>query len=391
MIRQGAKAKILVISSSVPPALNAVSAVVGHLARQFTRDEMVLVGSSDEDAPVESWDDEWPAIEYVKDYSRIIPRGRRWVRMLVFPTLFRRGLKCAAEHGCKAVLAVFPYEEHLLAGLLIARAIGARFFPYLHNTYLEQRSNFHGWLAKRLQPRFFAAAAHIFVMSDGMLEHYRESYPWLIHKLSALYHPFTGDPPRGSPPRAQFPPHFMMLGSVNPSNEDAATRLFRAVLDLPGSRLTLIGRESQAVRRRLALPDDRVRAMQVSRDQLMDYLRSADVLLLPHGLTGPWPEVEYQTMFPTKTIEYLFSGRPILAHMPRGCHITRFLVQNSCALVVEDADIDVLRIAIDKILNDDKLRTRLVVNAARVAERFRAGNVADHLRTIVSSCVAGFK
>ena len=378
--------KILLLSSSVPPALNAVAAVVGHLARQFSRQEMVLLGSCDRDAPAETWEEAWPAIEYVRDISRTLPRGRRWARKLIFTALYRRGLRLAREHGCRDVVAVFPYEEHLLAGMLVARARRGRFFPYLHNTYLEQRSGLFGWVARRLQPRLFAAAAHIFVMSDGMLDHYRRNYPGLAGKVSALYHPFDGDLPVGSPPAARTPPHFIMLGSVNPSNEDAAARLFRAVLDLPGSQLTLIGRESGAVRRRLALPVDRVRCLQVSRDELMDQLRSADVLLLPHGLTGPWPAVEYHTMFPTKTIEYLFSGRPILAHVPRGCYITNFLVQNDCAAVVENPDSDALRQTARDLLYDDELRARLVANAARAAARFRAQSVAAHLRTVVSSC-----
>ncbi len=378
--------KILLLSSSVPPALNAVAAVVGHLARQFSQDEMVLVGSSDDDAPAERWDAAWPAIEYVRDVSRRLPRARRWARKFFSPVLYRKGLKLARKYGCRDVLAVFPYEEHLLAGMLIARALGGRFFPYLHNTYLEQRSGLLGWAAQRLQPRLFTAAAHIFVMSDGMLDHYRRNYPGLERKISALYHPFDGDLPVGAPPPARTPPHFLMLGSVNPSNEDAAARLFRVVLDFPGSFLTLIGRESEAVRQRLALPIDRVRALQVSRDQLMDELRAADVLLLPHGLTGPWPEVEYRTMFPTKTIEYLFSGRPILAHVPQGCYITTFLVRNNCAVVVENADSVALRQAALDLLNNKELRARVVANAARTAARFRAINVATHLRSVVASC-----
>lgn len=381
--------KILLLSSSVPPALNAVAAVVGHLARQFSRDEMILLGSSDEDAPAERWDAAWPAVEYIRDPSRSARRAKRFLRKLVFPALYRRGLRLARVHGCTDVLAVFPFEEHLLAGMLIARAHGGRFFPYLHNTYLEQRAGFFGWVARRLQPRLFAAAAHVFVMSDGMLDHYRKNYPDLEGRISPLYHPFDGDLPSGPPPPAGTPPHFVMLGSVNPSNEDAAARLFQAVLDLPGSRLTLVGKEGDDVRRRLALPGDRVGAIQVPRDQLMAQLQLADVLLLPHGLTGPWPAVEYQTMFPTKTIEYLFSGRPILAHTPPRCFVTDFLVRNDCAMVVDNPDSAALRRAAANLLADRGLRARLVANATRTAARFCAPSVAGHLRSVVASSAGG--
>ena len=62
----------------------------------------------------------------------------------------------------------------------------------------------------------------------------------------------------------------------------------------------------------------------ISRDEVLARLGQADVLFLPHGLTGSWAAEEYRTIFPTKTIEYLISGRPILAHTPPDRFLTRF-------------------------------------------------------------------
>lgn len=377
--------KILLLSSSVPPALNAVAAVVGHLARQFSRDEMVLVGSSDEDAPAERWDAAWPAIEYVRDVSRAAPRARRWLRKTSFPALLRTSLRVAREHRCGAVVAVFPYEEHLLAGLLVARKMRATYFPYLHNTYLDQRRGLERWVAARLQPRVFAAASHVFVMSDGMLEVFRQRYPELGSRVSPLYHPFSDPPTSKPPPAAGDPPHFVMLGSVNPSNEDAASRLFAVALAIPGGRLTIIGRNEESLTHRLGLPPDRVRLLRVSRDELLDRVREGDVLLLPHGLRGRWAPIEYQTMFPTKTIEYLFSGRPILAHTPKGCFLTRFLEQHECAVVVDEPDREALAAAAARLLHDHALRHQVVRGAERVAQRFHAPAVAADLRRAVAA------
>ena len=377
--------KILLLSSSVPPALNAVAAVVGHLARQFSRDEMVLVGSSDEDAPTERWEEGWPAIQYVKDLSRAAPRARRWLRKTSFPALVRTSLRVAREHRCGAVVAVFPYEEHLLAGLLVAQRTGATFFPYLHNTYFDQRRGLERWIAARIQPSVFAAASHVFVMSDGMLEVFRQRYPELEGRVSPLYHPFSDPAPSETPPAVGVPPHFVMLGSINPSNQDAASRLFAVALAIPGSRLTIIGRNEESLTRRLGLPPDRTRLLRVSRDELLERVREGDVLLLPHGLQGRWAPIEYQTMFPTKTIEYLFSGRPILAHTPKGCFLTRFLEQHECAVVVDEPDNGALTAALERLLKDNALRHQVVRRAQHVSQRFHAPAVAAHLRRVVTA------
>ena len=105
----------------------------------------------------------------------------------------------------------------------------------------------------------------------------------------------------------------------------------------------------------------------VSRPELLRGLGQADILLLPHGFSGSLSQVEYSTIFPTKTIEYLISGRPILAHTPPGAYLTRFLKQHDCALVVETPDPAALAVAIRRLRTDGSLRSRLVRNALAAA------------------------
>ena len=104
-------------------------------------------------------------------------------------------------------------------------------------------------------------------------------------------------------------------------------------------RLSLLSGSDRGYLQGLGILRDGVTCEALPRDEIPRRLAEADILLLPHGLTGPeeW-SVEYRTIFPTKTIEYLISGRPILAHAPRGCFLTRFLAENDCALVVDRAD-----------------------------------------------------
>jgi glycosyltransferase involved in cell wall biosynthesis len=94
-------------------------------------------------------------------------------------------------------------------------------------------------------------------------------------------------------------------------------------------------------------------------------------------------DAEYQTIFPTKTIEYLICGRPILAHTPPNCFLTRFLQQWDCALIVEEPTVDAVVAAIARLRSDKALRDRLVGNALKAAEQFQAEHVAAHLRKML--------
>ena len=60
----------------------------------------------------------------------------------------------------------------------------------------------------------------------------------------------------------------------------------------------------------------------------------------PHGFAGPLVPEEYLTIFPTKTIDYLLSQRPILAHMPADSFIAEFYRRHDCALVVDEPAVE---------------------------------------------------
>jgi glycosyltransferase involved in cell wall biosynthesis len=278
-----------------------------------------------------------------------------------------------------AVLAVFPKEEYLLAAYLTARWTGARLYPYLHNTYLENRAGSARRFAQWLQPAVFDHAAHVFVMSEGMAELYRRSYPGLA--CSPLVHSFNEDIPEYEPPPPpRRPLRVTLCGNINASCLDAAQRTVAAVAQDGGAQLTVLSGTALEYLRSVGVVRDGTRYDTVSRDEVVDRLREADVLLLAHGFSGVLSRVEYQTIFPTRTIEYLISGRPILAHAPSDSFLARFLQQHGCALVVTEPTVEAVRAGIDRLRSDPDLRASLVRNALSAAEMFRAPTVAAELR-----------
>jgi glycosyltransferase involved in cell wall biosynthesis len=375
--------KILLLSEGVPPAPVAGAVIVGNLAQQFSPTEMVVAGEEPYGGLSTIWKEHWPRLVYLTRAWPESQRGSRWWRRCQFPLLLIRCRWLAKQHHCTVVIAVFPREEFLLAGYLTAVSLGAKFYPYLLNTYVENRQGLSLRFARWLQARAFSKAEEVLVMSEGMVELYRERYPDL--RCSALVHSFNGGIPDFSPPpEPGNPVRFTVCGNISESCRDAAIRVGAAISQIEDASLTLLSGTHRSYLEKIGLLRNGVRHETVSPDDVLSHLQQADFVVLPHGFSGGYPMEEYRTIFPTRTIEYLICGRPILAHSPPDCYLTRFLREHGCALIVDEPSIEALLEAIDRLRTDHKLRSNLVRNALRTAEIFQAPRVALTVRALLN-------
>jgi len=371
--------RILLLSSGMPPKPVGSAVIVGNLAQQFTRDEMIVTGERPHGRLTLAWRADWPHLTYATEEWPPGLRGARWWRRLQVPILLVRCVWLVWKQRCTAILVVFPTEEFLFAGYLAAALTRVKLFPYFHNTYVENRSGVGRRFARWLQARVFQRASHVFVMSEGMVELYRERYADL--KCSVLPHSFNeGLPPFTPPPEPSSPLRFVICGNINESCREATVRVCAAIARVEDASLTLLSGTSSGYLSELGVRREGVRHVTVARDQVVQHLRDADMVVLPHGFGGALSPEEYRTIFPTRTIEYLICGRPILAHAPADCYLARFLKENDCALLVIDPSVTALLQAIQRLRTDRALRSRVVRNALRAAETFRARRVAALLR-----------
>jgi len=375
--------KTVIVSWTVPPALTGSAVIVENLARQFSKSELVLAGEKPSLVTILRWGPDKPEIKYI---ASPLPRGLRgekaWRRLQV-PLMLARTVRLVRREACRNVIGVFPDETYLFVAYLTARLCRTRFYAYFHNTYLENRRGALRRFAAWLQPRVFRSAKHVFVMSDGMRDLYERRYRGLA--CSALPHSFN-EPLLETPPPPTSNKRWVVAfaGNLNESCADAGRRLFRAVQSLANIDLRIFSglKALHFLQQGISVKPDQVRA--VPRQEIVGELRKCDALLLPHGFDGKMAPEEYETIFPTKTIEYLISGRPILAHSPPGVFLTRFLKQHDCALVVEESSETALVDAIRRLQADAELRVRLVKNALRTARMFQAPVVAKHLREVLA-------
>jgi len=176
-IKHDSFGRTLVLSWGLPPALVGSSAIVEKLSHQFSKDEMVLVGDAWPGWRQYKREPHLPEIHYV--YHQPPFKGRRTIRACLLPLVVHRIDRIARRGGFNRVLGVFPDEFYLWAAYHVARKYDLPFYPFLHNTYVENRTGMKKVIAPWIQRKVFRAAKIVFVANDGMREFYEQAYPGL--------------------------------------------------------------------------------------------------------------------------------------------------------------------------------------------------------------------
>jgi glycosyltransferase involved in cell wall biosynthesis len=380
--------RMLIVTPVAPPVPTAGAFVVKGLLSRFAPDEIVLTARRwDQNPADQSHDPSGHPIHFLGAEWQGPKRGKRfvtWLKWLLLPGISRRLVRLARATQCGAVLGIFPDELSLCAGLLVARRLAVPLFPYFHNTYCENRRGLSRLLATWIQRHVFRNAEVVFVMSDGMKEEWQSLYPHV--RFESLVHTF--DEPIAAPPPlpAIAGPTVRLgyLGLISEANLDALKRICQVVNSAEHLSLNIYSGASEWQLEHNGLTGERIRHNRPSDAELLDALRSNDILVLPHGLTGGLADIEYRTIFPTRTIPYLLSGRPILAHSARGSFLSRWLRDNNCAELVEEPDPQALLSAIDRLSRDQPRREQLVRNAVAAAEQFRADRVVAQMKQTIN-------
>ncbi len=373
----------LLVSASLPPTLLGSTSIVTGLAREFSREEMTLVGQLAPGPPENDWPDD-PSLPVVAYVHRQWPfKFKRTFRLFCIPVIFLRMLKVIRKTQCDQILAVYPDELFLFLSWLLAQVTGKRLFSYFHNTYLENKTGIKRLFARWLQPCIFRNSEVVFVMSDGMKRRWDALYPdtefrTLVHTSADLPVPKTFEQPISNSFRIGF------MGNINDSNRDALSRLQGVLEAFPQSSATTFSGASITTLRSVGLDLPNVTHTRVAQDQVVNALSKFDLLFLPHGFQGGLSPIEYETIFPTRTVPYLLSGVPIIAHTPENAFLTHWLSDHDCAEVVSEPSVEAICEAVKRLQQDRKRCQLLVANAQSAAKQFDAASVSSSLRNVLS-------
>lgn len=379
------KLKTLVVSFSLPPALVGSSSIIANLAKGFSADEMVLAGELWPGPENNHWNDENGTLPSVHFIHKQWPwKFKKLIRLLLFPIILWRLCKLFKKTDCQQVLAIFPNEIYTCMALFVAKWYRVPFYSYFHNTYLDNRTGFKKRFAQWLQPKVFDRSRIVFVMSDGMKVVMEKEYPDV--RFMSLVHSFCEEVNSSSEykPIPDRSLRIAFMGSLNSSNFDAFSRLKQVLDHFPECHLTTYSRSGKTEFAEFGATGPNVEHTSVEFDQVVDSLKKHDLLFLPHGFEGGFKPIEYETIFPTRTIPYLLAGVPILAHSPPNAFLTRWLKTYDCAEVVESKEKGELTKAVIRLIDSKSRQKTIVDNAKKAVEQFHISNVATLLRTTIN-------
>ena len=290
------------------------------------------------------------------------------------------------QTDAKAIVGVYPTYHFLKLAREAARATGVPWVAYLHDTVAEALAN--STLAKRalsLQNQVFAEAASILVMSSGMAELYRRKYGLAS---TPLEHTYPEPIPQRLPEHAAMRQAFW-AGATYGINHRAVARVSAALkrLDYP-LLMTTTARPKSLIQQGIT-GDHLKTTFFPKREDYLSALQQQGVLILALN----WPdeatlhEDELATIFPTKTPEYLASGRPILVHCPDHYFLAQYFRRHGCGLVVSERSEAALAEAIAFLLADSSEVKAMRQAALITAQQFSAREIASRFRRTIESTV----
>ncbi|MCX6376754.1 MAG: hypothetical protein NTU88_12100 [Armatimonadetes bacterium] len=251
------------------------------------------------------------------------------------------------------IVGVFPDLKFLSFARGAAKALRIPWLAYLHDTIVEvlRHTKYAGW-TRDLQPKVFAEASSILVTGEGMKAFYKKKYRVDCLPIQIGYpEPIPEALPEDRDVRRQA----FMGGSVYEVNARAVKRALTALeeVNCPFVLATMSTDETLA---RYGVTGECVRKEFIrDRPEYLETLRRQGVLIV----LMDWPDEseingeELSTAFPTKAVEYLASGRPILVHCPENYFLAQFFLEHRCGLVVTERDHKALVDAVNRLLQGD--------------------------------------
>jgi len=374
--------KVLFVCEGAFPPTSGTSIVLNNLISEFQSDSVMLAGEKSFGADISKWElPSYPIHIFDHNYTFDV-KGSKYLIWTQLNKVVREIINIAKEFGASVIIGIYPSEFYCYAAAKAAKKLGIAFHCWFHNTYKDNRTGILLLAANYIQPFIFRNAGYIFTMSKGMNEYMSRNYGEYRSKFMPLLHGFDVPPVKekvdieiGSKVK------FLLNGNINHSNSDATERLCKAVLNDQRYELHVYSGTKKETFTAMGITGNNFfhNTFLPKFEDLVAKFEEYDVMLLPHGFYGNLSKAEYETIFPTRTIPLLYSGKPILAHCPSDTNLYKFLSENECASVISQKDRDIIQKAITELVTDEILRATLVRNSMEKAQLFSSRTVARFL------------
>jgi hypothetical protein len=300
-------------------------------------------------------------------------RQLRGSHYLLVPGLIKFGVGYLAANPDARILAVIPEASFALAAWALSRLARRPYAVYFHDTYAEQqRQPLDRVFAAGFEPRLVRDARVVMSLTEGLGNHLLDK--WGVGS-EIVRHPRKYDhlPDRPSAPEDKL---LVYSGDIYEMNFEALKRVVEAIsrLHSRGWRMVLTTRVPESDLRARGLLKTGVSAVFLPTARDVERLqRTASALVAPLSFRSKYGQTEVATALPTKVVEYLETGRPLLVHAPPWSHLSNVAREFDLGPVVDRPSVDAI---VAELLAFD------LVKAARSFDR-RMAYLARHSKESV--------
>ncbi|MGA8832703.1 MAG: glycosyltransferase [Desulfomonilaceae bacterium] len=283
--------------------------------------------------------------------------------------VLQRGARIAQivrREQCCAVVAATGDLIDLPAAYMASRLAGVVFLPYLFDDYLHQwpdttRRN----IARFVESVIFKRSAGIFVPNEFLQQEVMHRHGVSSTIVRNPYRKLDINIGRKYAPINNGEITIVYTGAIYQVNFQAFRNLINAMdrLNGPSVRLHLYTAQAPEWLVSQQICGEKVSCHSHLPDvEIVGIQRDAHILFLPFSFESTTPEV-VRASAPGKLGDYLSSGTPILANVPGDSYVSWYLKKYNCGLVVDQPDPSLLVNAIQRIIEDENLRSSLAQNA----------------------------
>ena len=375
---------LTVVSPYFPPQVGGSAILLANLLSSYRGTLHAIIGYSEDQTIDPAFRIPCPIhyLPLVRYMPRFYASTRRRLPMLLCQTIKIAIRRTMMNLGTKAVMGTLPHDVYIVAAFLAARELRLPFYAHMHDLWIENTTpgtplaKFAGWW----EPLILTQATRVLCMTEAMQEHYKKKYgthsyllPHTIAERDLLRIRNGIAPARAATPTVLF------VGAVSPPmNLDALKVLAAASELLPqGYDLLYCTSADKPSLARLGIRSSRLRVTYITREEVQRLQSEAHVLVAPLSHKNCSTD-EVKTVFSTKLLEYMVSGRPILVFAPADSYHARSAKKKGWGYVVSEDSPEALAAAIVRLVSDRALAESLVQsalwearirNAARYAER----------------------
>lgn len=380
--------KLLVVSQDLPPAVGGSPILMDNLFCYFTGEIRGISGYHGTQFDPE-FTPSFP-VTYInppdipilgnfikKHYDRLL-RYFHWF-------IIRKSKKVIRDFRPDAIYSNCPNIDYFICGYKLAKELKIPLIVHMHDLW-EENAKPESYLlnmAKKWESTILRDASLVLCMTEVQQLHYKNKYgikteliPHTIKDSDFLTNRLEYRPTKRK--------NILFTGAISPvMNVDAMKQFAIASHYLSNDvKIDICTGSSVESVFSLGFNEKNTSVKWLSRNKVKELQIDSAILFAPLSFKNGGME-EVRTVFSTKLLEYLLSGRPILIFAPSFSYHAISAKKNGWAYVVDKDDPKEIVKAVELLLENDKLCRSIVIKAFEEAQRRKSSFYAHKLASLI--------